>query len=358
MRAPAGDGKLVNVMVGVAVLLVGSEKFEGQGPMEEVAGGGGADVTDAGSFAVGAGKGVERSVVVAGAAQVGDVLTIDGVPDDALAAVGFAGDDGDSFGGGPGQAIGTGGDVAPAGDVSQGLLHFGPKPGVGIVDHQITPGGVVIVAVAEYAGAVDVGFESKEDVGFGAVLKRIAVIDDLVPVQGVVAFSITEVLAFLHALGAADVPHAVAGAVFLFHHIAEDLHVQLFPGMFGDDDGIARILLWWAEPAADIVFGADAVMIVEMTNYNLSGITGSSFYSGSLQSKATLYDSKGQAIWPMSGFGKSSTVGFDVESGGSDEAMKRLANASAHCIVRNLYNCPMDRYKIFEENSGEGMDSW
>ena len=105
-------------------------------------------------------------------------------------------------------------------------------------------------------------------------------------------------------------------------------------------------------------FGADAVMIVEMTNYNLSGITGSSFYSGLLQSNATFYNSTGQAIWPMSGFGKSSTVGFDVESGGSDEAMKRLANAAAHCIVRNLYNCPMDQFKIFEENAGAGMNSW
>ena len=105
-------------------------------------------------------------------------------------------------------------------------------------------------------------------------------------------------------------------------------------------------------------FGADTVMIVEITNYNLSGITGSSFYTGSLQTKATLYNSAGQAIWPMSGFGKNSTVGFDVENGGRDEAIKRLANAAAHCIVRNLYNCPMDQFKIFEENSGEGMESW
>ena len=105
-------------------------------------------------------------------------------------------------------------------------------------------------------------------------------------------------------------------------------------------------------------FGADAVMIVEMTNYNLSGITGSSFYSGLLKSNTTLYNSTGRAIWPMSGFGKNTTVGFDIESGGSDEAMKRLANATAHCIVRNLYNCPMDQFKIFEENAGAGMESW
>ena len=105
-------------------------------------------------------------------------------------------------------------------------------------------------------------------------------------------------------------------------------------------------------------FGADAVMIVEITKYNLSAITGSSFYTGFLQSKATLYNSAGQAIWPVSGFGKNSTVGFDVESSGSDEAMKRLANATAHCIVRNLYNCPKDRFKIFEETAGAGMESW
>ena len=105
-------------------------------------------------------------------------------------------------------------------------------------------------------------------------------------------------------------------------------------------------------------FGADAVMIVEMTKYKLSAITGSGFYTGLLQSKATLYNSSGQAIWPMSGFGKNATVGFDVESSGSDGAMKRLANATAHCIVRNLYNCPKDQFKIFEETAGAGIESW
>jgi len=104
--------------------------------------------------------------------------------------------------------------------------------------------------------------------------------------------------------------------------------------------------------------GADAVLVVDIVDYKLSAITGSSLYTGLLRARATLYDATGEAVWPISGTGKNVAVGFDVESGGSGQALTRLANAGAHCIVRYFYNCPKDQFKIFEETAGVGTDSW
>ena len=104
--------------------------------------------------------------------------------------------------------------------------------------------------------------------------------------------------------------------------------------------------------------GADAVLVVDIVDYNLSAITGSSIYTGLVRSQSTLYDSTGQVIWPISGIGKSVAVGFDMESGSSEQAMARLANANAHCIVRYFYNCPKNQFKLFEETAGAGTNSW
>ena len=102
---------------------------------------------------------------------------------------------------------------------------------------------------------------------------------------------------------------------------------------------------------------ADAVLVVEIVNYKLSAISGSSLHTGWLESRASLYDSTGQvAVWPVAGSGKTATVGFDIESGSSDQAMARLTSAAAHCIVRYFYNCPKNQFKIFEEAAG--ADSW
>ena len=103
--------------------------------------------------------------------------------------------------------------------------------------------------------------------------------------------------------------------------------------------------------------GADAVLVVDIVDYKLSAITGSNLYTGLLQTRSTLYDSAGESLWPISGTGKSVAVGFDVESG-EDQALSRLVNTGAHCIVRYFYNCPKDQFKIFEESAGVGADSW
>jgi hypothetical protein len=105
--------------------------------------------------------------------------------------------------------------------------------------------------------------------------------------------------------------------------------------------------------------GADLVLFVEVHDFALSKTIETDYYKGLLEGRAALFDAgSGQRLWPESEHGKLIRVAFDVEQGDYDEAVSRLSRAFAHCVTRYLYDCPVAKFKIFEDKSGTGWRDW
>lgn len=101
--------------------------------------------------------------------------------------------------------------------------------------------------------------------------------------------------------------------------------------------------------------GADVVLLVVVGDYQLQEIADTHYYKGSLNAQAVLLDtSTGERLWPTSGAGKSIKVGFEIGERGRELAAKRLVSACAYCIVRYLYDCRKNKFKIFDEKSDIG----
>lgn len=104
---------------------------------------------------------------------------------------------------------------------------------------------------------------------------------------------------------------------------------------------------------------ADIVLLVTLEDYRLHEIVETDYYKGFLSTRTILFDTAtGEKLWPKSAKSKSIKVGFEVESYGREVAVKRLMDACAHCTVRHFYNCPKDKFKIFDDRSGPIWESW
>ncbi len=105
--------------------------------------------------------------------------------------------------------------------------------------------------------------------------------------------------------------------------------------------------------------GADVVLLIMVENYHLSKMAETDYYSGFLGAQAALLDTAtGEKLWPKSAEGKSIKVGFEVEEKGRGVAVRRLAAACAYCTTRYFYNCPMDKFKIYDDKSRVGWEGW
>ncbi len=105
--------------------------------------------------------------------------------------------------------------------------------------------------------------------------------------------------------------------------------------------------------------GADLVLFAEVHEFILGQTTETNYYKGQLAGRAALFDvTSGQKLWPESEAGKPIRVAFDVEEGSYDKAVDRLARSFAHCVTRYLYDCPVPKFKIFEDKSGTGWKNW
>lgn len=104
---------------------------------------------------------------------------------------------------------------------------------------------------------------------------------------------------------------------------------------------------------------ADMVLLVMLEDYQLNEMPEADYYQGFLNARTILFDTAtGEKLWPKSARSKSIKAGFEVESYGQEVAVKRLMNACAHCTVRHFYNCPKDKFKIFDDRSGVGWQDW
>jgi len=104
---------------------------------------------------------------------------------------------------------------------------------------------------------------------------------------------------------------------------------------------------------------ADMVLLVTVEDYQLLKMPDVDYYRGFLNAEAVLVDTAaGEKLWPESAKSKSVRVGFEIEDRGREVAVGRLTAACAHCIVRYLYNCPKNKFKITDDKSGAGWKDW
>jgi len=105
--------------------------------------------------------------------------------------------------------------------------------------------------------------------------------------------------------------------------------------------------------------GAHLALYVVINEYQLTQISGSNYYKGQLAGLAQLTDVQtGNVLWPDSIDGRGIRVAFDVEQGGYEVAIARLANSFAYCTVRYFYDCPLDEFKIFDDKTHASWQQW
>jgi len=113
------------------------------------------------------------------------------------------------------------------------------------------------------------------------------------------------------------------------------------------------------QAAVGAALGVDKVLYIEVENYSLSKPGGTDYYKGSLDTFAVLIDvSGGMKVWPESEKSKRIRVGFEAEERKQQIAVNRLTAASAYCIARYLYNCPVDEFKIADDFGRAGWKDW
>jgi len=102
--------------------------------------------------------------------------------------------------------------------------------------------------------------------------------------------------------------------------------------------------------------GADLVLYVIIDGYELAREV--DYYKGGLDTQVVLINISGDKLWPGEDNSKVIKVGFDIGGQIEQVANARLVEALGHCIVRYLYDCPKERFKIADDRSGEGWKDW
>ena len=78
-----------------------------------------------------------------------------------------------------------------------------------------------------------------------------------------------------------------------------------------------------------------------------------------MDSKVVLFDvASKDRLWPVNEESKTLKVGFDAEVVSKEAANNRLVTVLSHCVVRYLYNCPKDRFKVAEDRSDVDWEDW
>ena len=107
------------------------------------------------------------------------------------------------------------------------------------------------------------------------------------------------------------------------------------------------------------LLGADLLLLVQLDSYNLSTIEETNYYNGSLGAQAALIETKsGRQLWPVQTQARNILVGFEIARTSPEGALGRLANGLAHCVTRYFYDCPYKRFKIADDRTDTGFDSW
>jgi len=101
---------------------------------------------------------------------------------------------------------------------------------------------------------------------------------------------------------------------------------------------------------------AGPVLYVLVENCRLTQMVEQDYYSGSLDSYGILFEvSTGRTLWPESGRPRPVKIKVEFETNGREVTVNRLTRATAHCIVRNLYDIPINSFKITDERIDAGF---
>lgn len=104
---------------------------------------------------------------------------------------------------------------------------------------------------------------------------------------------------------------------------------------------------------------ADIVLLVVVEDFRLYNMAETGFLKGFLSSRAVILDtSMGEKVWPKSFDSKGIKVGFEFDVRSREVGVSRMTAASAHCLTRYFYDCPMDKFRIADDRSGEAWENW
>jgi len=104
--------------------------------------------------------------------------------------------------------------------------------------------------------------------------------------------------------------------------------------------------------------GADMVLLIMLEDYKYQEMANTGYYKSYLAAESVLVDTvDGSKIWPDAEETKSIKVGFEIGSK-SEAAAKRLSAALTHCVVRYLYDCPKNKFKISADKSDISWQIW
>jgi len=104
---------------------------------------------------------------------------------------------------------------------------------------------------------------------------------------------------------------------------------------------------------------ADLVLLVALESCRFDVMGESGYYRGALNAQVVLIDvPSGDKVWPESANSKAIKVGFEIEDRKREVAAARLVAALAYCTTRYLYDCPKAKFRIADDRSSIGWESW
>ena len=105
--------------------------------------------------------------------------------------------------------------------------------------------------------------------------------------------------------------------------------------------------------------GSAVVLYVLIEDYELYAMDEQMYHGGSLVARSILFDvASGRALWPKRGDGRVVKARVEIETGGRAATLNRLIMATAHCITRNLYDCPKPKYRAADEDDSYISQQW
>ena len=120
--------------------------------------------------------------------------------------------------------------------------------------------------------------------------------------------------------------------------------------ILGQESRDASLYVLQSTEAAALQQGAELALLVRIEDYELLPMNIRNFYSGRMLTRAVLLDAAtSQTLWPQGLDGKVHDIVVELGQGNRTEILSRLADGTAHCIVRNLYPIMKLHYKNSDE---------
>jgi hypothetical protein len=105
--------------------------------------------------------------------------------------------------------------------------------------------------------------------------------------------------------------------------------------------------------------GADLVLYVRIESYDLMQMHSEGYFNGEIVTRSVLMDAAShEVVWPSGNDVKLARIRFELETGGREAALDRLAGAAAHCVTRYFYDCPADQFRAGDEQKEYDQMHW